>query len=397
MRKLQPLDVYPCVVDENNWSESRSIRALFGDLCYGDRFAHDEEMRLLQAQLQKDTEREVVPGHNMRISEQGLSQFVPRESQWKDSGPEDLNEQKWPEQLRMLQPQMATPSAKMRGASPIKGALKREASDGDIQDDGLAIREKRSRVGLEITTRCIKGTAQRTECVRKIKIEPLSDREEGRGVIRKESRIERVKGETDDDLTADEEGEKEAREREPRAIIGVTHLLAGLRDHDRSQAPPKRTGTSLFPLDDHPWRNSNEGRSSKGRENENQKPHTPQSGIEASNEGTEGNHLIEEQKFSVTTRPSARPASTYQGKVPPDAANQNQSSTSNTRLPKGVSGIHITGHLPLPLPPDIDENFDLQELREATMAALQISGRSWWNVNLQSTRCKWEYEKEVEL
>ncbi|KAF8416498.1 beta-lactamase-like protein, partial [Tirmania nivea] len=42
--KFQPLDVYPCVVDENNWSESRSIRALFGDLCCGDLFAHDKEM-----------------------------------------------------------------------------------------------------------------------------------------------------------------------------------------------------------------------------------------------------------------------------------------------------------------------------------------------------------------
>jgi len=391
--KFRPLDVYPCVVDENNWSESRSIRALFGDLCYGDRFAHDEEMRLLQAQLRRDAKREAVPNHNMRISEHGSSQLVPEESQWKDSDPED---QKWLEQLRMLKPPMATLSTKMRDVPPMKGALKREASEGDTQDGGLTFREKRSRMELETTTRGIKGREQRTECGgRKVKIELLSDREEEPGV-RRELQIERVNGETED-----EEGGKEAREGVPRDAVDETHLLVDLRgNYCGSQAPPKQTGTSSFPLDDCPWRNSNEGRSSERRGNENQKPHTSRNQstrIEVSSGETEGSYLTEEQKCPATTQPSARPTSAYQGEAPPDAANQNQSSTSNTRAPKGVFGIHITGHLPLPLPPDMDENFDLQELREATMSALQISGRSWWNVNLQSTRRKWKYEKEVEL
>lgn len=371
--KFRPLDVYPCVVDENNWSESTSIRALFGDHCSGDQFAHDEEMYLLRAQMRGDAEREPVPDHNMRIFEHRSSKLILD----KDSDFDGLNEQKWLEQLRMLQPPMATTPANMRGVSPMKGALKREASDGDIQDGGLMIREKRSRVGLEIITRCIKGKKHGTECGRrKIKIEPLSDGEE-RGVIKKEPLIERVKDETDDDLTADEEGEKEAQEGESRDTIDETYLLVDLRgNHVRKEASQKRTGASSLSPEDRPCRNSNEGRSSKGWGNENQKPHTSRSqstGFEVSSEGTESNHLIEEQKCSVTT---ARPTSTYQEEAPPD---------------------DITGHLPLPLPPGMGENFDLQELREATMSALQIRGRSWWNVDLQSTRRKWKYEKEVEL
>jgi DNA cross-link repair 1C protein len=39
-----PKDVYPCTVDEDNWTADRSMRMLFGHLCSGDVFAHDEEM-----------------------------------------------------------------------------------------------------------------------------------------------------------------------------------------------------------------------------------------------------------------------------------------------------------------------------------------------------------------
>ncbi|KAF8458006.1 hypothetical protein BGX38DRAFT_1265305 [Terfezia claveryi] len=394
--KFRPLDVYPCVVDEYNWSESTSIRTLFGDHCSGDQFAHDEEMCLLRAQMWGDTEREPVADHNIRIFEHRSSKLV---LGGKDSDFGSLNEQKWLEQLRMLQPPMATAPANIRGVSPMKGALKREASDGDIQDGGLTIREKRSRVGLEIITRCIKGTEQGTECgERKIKIEPLSDREERGVIIKNEPQIERAKDETDDDLTADEEGENEAREGELRDTIDET-LLVDLRgNHARKEIPQKRIGASSLPPEDRPCRKSNEGRSSKGWGNENQKPHTPRSqstGFKVGSEGTESNHLTEEQKCSVT---SARQTSTYQVEAPPlYATNQNQSSISNTRTTKGIYGIHITGHLPLPLPPDMGENFDLQELKEATMSALQIRGRSWWDIDLQSTRRKWKYEKEVEL
>ena len=391
--KFRPLDVYPCVVDENNWSESRSIRALFGDLCCGDWFAHDEEMHLLQVQLQRDTESEVVPDHNIGFSERGSSQLVLEESQWRDSDPEDLNGRKWLEQLRMLQLPMATNSAKMKTMSPMKKVLKREAPDRDSKDGGLIIREKRSKVGLETSTQRTRVKKQGIQCERqKIKIEPLSGKEEEPVVIKTEPHVERVKEETDG-----EDGGKEAREGEPGDTIDETHLLVDLRgNHSRSQAPQKRTDVSSLPLDDRPQRNGNEWCSSKGWGNENQKSHASWSQNIGGGGGAKGNHLAEEQKYPVTTQSSAQPTRIYQGKVLPDAANQNSSSTSNTRAQKTVFGIHITGHLPLPLP-DIDEDFDLQKLREATMSALQISGRSWWNVNLQSTRRKWMYETEVEL
>jgi len=385
-------------VDENNWSETRSIRALFGDLCSGDRFAHDEEMRFLQTELQRDMGRVVAPDNSMRISECVSSQLVPEYSQWKDSDLEDLNEQKWAEQLR-LQPSMETYSTKTRSVSPMKRTLKRGASGGGTKDSGLAIQEKRSRLEQEITTRRIQGTQQGTECGgREVKAEPLSGEEEEPGVVSKEAQMGR--DEWDDDLTCDEGEEVEEQGEVSGDTIDEAHLLVGLRgDPEMSQVPRKQADTSLFPLANRLSRN-NDGRSSTERENQNQKPHMlriQKRGAEISNEGTEDNHLTEEQRCLVTTQPSARSTSTYHWEVPPDAAEEKVSSTSNTVVPKGIFGIHITSHLPLPLPSDIDENFDLQQLREATMSALQISGRSWWNVDLQSTRRKWKYEKEVEL
>ena len=42
---LKPLDVYPCIVDEVKWNHETSIEHLFGHLCIGTTFAHDEEMK----------------------------------------------------------------------------------------------------------------------------------------------------------------------------------------------------------------------------------------------------------------------------------------------------------------------------------------------------------------
>jgi DNA cross-link repair 1C protein len=41
---LRPLDVYPCTVDERNWTPRDSMQALFGHLCSGSVFRHDREM-----------------------------------------------------------------------------------------------------------------------------------------------------------------------------------------------------------------------------------------------------------------------------------------------------------------------------------------------------------------
>lgn len=42
---FRPRDIYPCVVDDASWNESKTMEYLFGDLCEGNEFAHDREMR----------------------------------------------------------------------------------------------------------------------------------------------------------------------------------------------------------------------------------------------------------------------------------------------------------------------------------------------------------------
>ncbi|KAJ5085997.1 DNA repair metallo-beta-lactamase [Penicillium argentinense] len=42
---FQPKDVWPCTVDPSSWNEDVSIRRLFGHLCSGSDFAHDNYMR----------------------------------------------------------------------------------------------------------------------------------------------------------------------------------------------------------------------------------------------------------------------------------------------------------------------------------------------------------------
>ncbi|KAJ9221110.1 hypothetical protein DTO169C6_6496 [Paecilomyces variotii] len=41
---FRPKDIYPCTVDPENWSEDVSMARLFGHLCSGDIFSHDEYM-----------------------------------------------------------------------------------------------------------------------------------------------------------------------------------------------------------------------------------------------------------------------------------------------------------------------------------------------------------------
>ncbi|CAO2658095.1 Nn.00g073550.m01.CDS01 [Neocucurbitaria sp. VM-36] len=66
---LKPMDVYPCTVDEDNWTPAASMRELFGTLCSRHIFRHDAEMmdlyetnlanrgeRKQQEETQKDTQ-----------------------------------------------------------------------------------------------------------------------------------------------------------------------------------------------------------------------------------------------------------------------------------------------------------------------------------------------------
>lgn len=44
-----------------------------------------------------------------------------------------------------------------------------------------------------------------------------------------------------------------------------------------------------------------------------------------------------------------------------------------------------------------DDSLDLDRVEEAVCAALEVSGEDWWSIELESTRRRWRYEREVEL
>ena len=50
IKAFEPVDVYPCTINEDYLDLSVSIESLFGHLCFGTTFAHDEEMELLASQ-----------------------------------------------------------------------------------------------------------------------------------------------------------------------------------------------------------------------------------------------------------------------------------------------------------------------------------------------------------
>ncbi|KAJ9646407.1 hypothetical protein H2199_002456 [Coniosporium tulheliwenetii] len=78
---LRPHDVYPCTVDYANWNSSLSMRTLFGHLCSGDVFAHDELMHELLA------EREEESGARKRKRGDGSATPENQDSETEDESP----------------------------------------------------------------------------------------------------------------------------------------------------------------------------------------------------------------------------------------------------------------------------------------------------------------------
>lgn len=68
MGAFQPKDVYPCTVDEVNWNIDVSMQNLFGHLCSGQTFAHDntmnehEEFRIARQKQKRKAESLMFPG-----------------------------------------------------------------------------------------------------------------------------------------------------------------------------------------------------------------------------------------------------------------------------------------------------------------------------------------------
>ncbi|KAH8150797.1 uncharacterized protein LAJ45_04978 [Morchella importuna] len=58
---FRPRDIYPCVVDTQSWDESKTMENLFGDLCEGEAFTHDEMMKRIlneERRIQEELEDE---------------------------------------------------------------------------------------------------------------------------------------------------------------------------------------------------------------------------------------------------------------------------------------------------------------------------------------------------
>jgi DNA repair metallo-beta-lactamase len=45
--RFRPREIYPCTVEEKKWTEDVSMEALFGHLCSGNAFHHDQKMRMM--------------------------------------------------------------------------------------------------------------------------------------------------------------------------------------------------------------------------------------------------------------------------------------------------------------------------------------------------------------
>ncbi|KAF2091234.1 hypothetical protein K490DRAFT_33361 [Saccharata proteae CBS 121410] len=56
LQTFRPVDIVPCTVDHAHWTPDVSIRALFGHLCSGDVFAHDDVMIDAFAARQRETQ-----------------------------------------------------------------------------------------------------------------------------------------------------------------------------------------------------------------------------------------------------------------------------------------------------------------------------------------------------
>ena len=80
MKAFEPLDVYPCTIDEDYINLNVSIASLFGHLCFGSTFAHDEEMGLLAGQRRSfsrgmnDRDSQTMTGRGERsVDQRGIS------------------------------------------------------------------------------------------------------------------------------------------------------------------------------------------------------------------------------------------------------------------------------------------------------------------------------------
>ncbi|KAJ5084758.1 hypothetical protein NUU61_009337 [Penicillium alfredii] len=74
---LRPKDIHPCTVDSSSWSEKVSIGRLFGHLCSGDEFTHDDHMRKIIADsaYEEDLRPRKKARYEIDVSTQSTQEF----------------------------------------------------------------------------------------------------------------------------------------------------------------------------------------------------------------------------------------------------------------------------------------------------------------------------------
>ncbi|CAZ85128.1 unnamed protein product [Tuber melanosporum] len=104
---FRPRDIYPCVVNEAAWDEEKSVETLFGDLCTGGEFTHDNDMRrrleeehMAQEQLEEERlERELL--ESQRNLDRGQLERIEinfpqcRPEERATEGSKDTEDQRW--------------------------------------------------------------------------------------------------------------------------------------------------------------------------------------------------------------------------------------------------------------------------------------------------------------
>lgn len=114
---FKPRDIYPCVVNEATWDEEKSVKTLFGDLCAGNEFAHDNDMRrrlreehMAEEQLEEEQlederlQRELESQRNLARSQLEQTEINFRQHQPEEmaaEGSRDTEDQRWTQAREM--------------------------------------------------------------------------------------------------------------------------------------------------------------------------------------------------------------------------------------------------------------------------------------------------------
>ena len=350
------MDIYPCVVD-GNWSKSKSIRVLFGDLCSGSIFFHDEIMQSEQKMAGKLTQDD-----NMSSSYQSFSQSIDNESQYEKQGAEEMDKYTCYERFGVSKALGTTEVLETKLSSPVKGPLKREALSGGATDNELLYpNEKRIRLQVEgLGINVTDGDCQRTEMTRAWggaqRHIPRAE-ESGVQVSQDQMQMEQLHNKVrtptkGGEGKVEEEGRGQKREQAENGLEKKQYLMELGHQRAVSQCIESR-GRKSSPPDAEDW--LQQERNVNGPSMLNQDV---------------------EVKMGTTKKYSELQVASHRLAITPSVFEAISSTVLDT------SG---------------SEQPDPEALQEATLSALGLEGKTWWSVDLESTRTAWRYRNEEEL